>query len=100
MKTKILKTAVELAVKTNYIILTREEIAKQVPCAPTLITHHFGTMDGLRAELLNHAVQYSVKRVISQAIINNDPFIKSVPYGVLIDAAKDMYQTTITDHSY
>ncbi len=96
---KILKTAIELTKTSNYITITREHLAKQVGVAPTTITHHYKTMDGLRSVLLQHAVKYSVKRVISQAIINNDPFIKSVPYGVLIDAAKTMYQTTITDHA-
>ena len=95
MREKILKIAVELAIESNYIMITREQLAKRAGCSVTLITYHFKTMDGLRVELLNHAVRYSVKRVINQAIINNDPFIKSIPYGVLIDAAKTMYTDTV-----
>jgi len=101
MKTreKILKTFIELTETNNYITITRERLACATGVAPTTITHHFKTMDGLRSILLQHSVNCGVKRVISQAIINNDPFIKSIPYGVLIDAAKTMYQTTIRDHA-
>jgi AcrR family transcriptional regulator len=72
-RTHILDAAVLLASSGNYTQITRQEIADVAGIAPTLISHHFGTMIQLRRALMRYAVQGRHLSVIAQGLAARDP---------------------------
>ncbi len=68
----ILDAAVMLASSGNYLKITRQGIAQTAGIAPTLISHHFGTMIQLRRALMRYAVQNRHLPVIAQGLAARD----------------------------
>lgn len=75
----ILEAATLLATSGNYMSITRAGIAETADIAPTLISHHFGTMVQLRRALMRHAVQNRHLVVIGQGLAARDPQARKAP---------------------
>ena len=69
----ILEAAVALASDSHYTQITRQAIADAADIAPTLISHHFGTMPQLRRALMRYAVHGEHLQVIAQGLAARDP---------------------------
>ncbi len=75
----ILDAAVILASSGNYQQTTRQQIAETAGIAPTLISHHFGTMVQLRRALMRYAVQGRHLSVIAQGLAARDAQAQKAP---------------------
>ena len=88
---QILEAAVLLATASNYAQITRQGIAETAGIAPTLISHHFGTMCQLRRALMRYAVQNEHLAVIAQGLAARDaqaqkasPGLQTAALGTLL----------------
>lgn len=79
---QILRAALKLAPRVGYNRLTREQIATEANVAPTLITHYFGTMVGLRRDIMREAVRVECLPVIAQGIALRDRHAQKAPDDV------------------
>ena len=87
----ILDAAILLASSGNYTQITRQGIAETAGIAPTLISHHFGTMVQLRRAVMRYAVQNQHLTVIAQGLAARDkqaqkasPAIQSAALATLL----------------
>lgn len=72
-KENILKAALKLAAVGNYLVVTRDEIAKAVGVTGPALQYHFGTMARLRNELMRYAVRHRHPRVVAQGLATRNP---------------------------
>lgn len=66
IKQSILAAAIKLAVLKGYNKISRDEIAAEAVCTPSLISYHFGTMTKLRRAILGEAKRLQIITVIEQ----------------------------------
>jgi len=66
VKKSILAAALKLSIAKGYNRLSRDEIAIEAGCTPSLISYHFGTMKKLRRAILGEAKRLKVESVIKQ----------------------------------
>lgn len=66
LKATILGAAVSVARKNGLHRLTRLDVATAAECSTGIVSHHFGDMDGLRAAVVDYAVQHEVIRILAQ----------------------------------
>jgi DNA-binding transcriptional regulator YbjK len=59
--------------------LTRLSVAQEAKCSSGIVSFHFGTMDGLRREVIKLAVKSGAYSVIGQAIAAGDPYALTLP---------------------
>lgn len=78
-KAQILGAALTLCKTTSYARVTREQIAEQAKCPPTLITYHFGTMPSLRRGIMREAVRVECLPVIAQGLALRDSHALKAP---------------------
>jgi AcrR family transcriptional regulator len=67
---KIIDAAFNLSVATNYLTITRDEVATAANCAPTLVNHYFGTIADLRQVVLDKALATENSMILAQAIVS------------------------------
>lgn len=77
---EMLHAALKLAAKHGYQNVTREQIASSLGVAPSLVSHHLGTMSNLRRSLVRQAISSTELTVIAQAIAAGDPHARRVPH--------------------
>lgn len=66
-KEKILEAALELLIREGYASVNIKSIAKELNCSTQPISWHFGNMEGLRKALVQVAVEYVNKKMVSDA---------------------------------
>lgn len=69
----ILDCALELAGQSNYLSITRDQIATRVGITGSAVAYHFKTMGNLRVALMRHAVEQRDAKVVAQGLIARDP---------------------------
>lgn len=67
LKLTILGAAVGIARQAGLHKITRLEVACAAECSTGTVSHHFGDMDGLRAAVVEYAVEHEVLEIIAQA---------------------------------
>lgn len=67
IKQSILTAAIKLAIPKGYNKISRDEIAEEAGCAPSVVSYHFGTMKSLRRAILGEAKRLNVTEVLVQA---------------------------------
>jgi AcrR family transcriptional regulator len=70
--TQILAAALTLSVRSGYTRITREAIANAAGVSPGLVTHHMGTMEQLRRDVMREAVRVQCLPVIAQGLVMRD----------------------------
>ena len=55
-KAQILTTALDLAVKTHYMLVTQHTIAEELGVSKALVLHYFNSMDELRHDIVQEAI--------------------------------------------
>lgn len=75
----ILDAATRLAERHGYLKIKQREVAQSAGCAKGLVTHYFKSMDGLRDELMRHAIEENNLTIIAQGLANNHPRARRVP---------------------
>lgn len=71
-KQQILNAALEVSERTNYMDVTKKEIAYVCNLSMGSINVYFGTMDKLRKEIMRAAVKREILAIIAQGLIRND----------------------------
>ena len=79
---KILEAAIELSKLFGYRNITREQVAKGAGVATGTVSLHMGTMKQMRRSIVRHAIRTQHQRIISQAILNDDPLVRKLPVDV------------------
>lgn len=64
-KERILETSLKMIIEEGYQAVTIKSVAKTLGCSTQPISWHFGNMDNFREELLNTAVVYANKKMMS-----------------------------------
>ena len=65
-RAEILKTGVAMAAKNGLNSVTRAAMSHAVPCAPSLISHYFGTVAALRTVIMQHAIEHEVLPILAE----------------------------------
>lgn len=73
-KAAILKAAVAVAETLHYKHMTRGDIAVRAGVSPPLVTHYLGEMSSVQAAIMIYAVEHEVLKVISQGLLDGNPF--------------------------
>ena len=76
---RILAAAVKLAEKNHYCQITREQIATEARCAPSLVSSYFCNMDNLRKRLMHAAVKAGNTTIVMQGLTCSDPIARKAP---------------------
>lgn len=67
-KTDIITAAVQLALSVGYQRITRDAVARSAGVAVGTINSNFGTIEGLRREVLKYAVKGEILPIIAQGL--------------------------------
>ena len=86
-KTQIVDAGLELAEQDGLKNVRRQELAEFVGIARSLITHHFGDMNGLLEEIVRAAIDQNKLKVIGEAIL--------LGYLITADLSADMRKAAI-----
>lgn len=78
-KAQILTAALDVCANVGYARVTRDQIAEQAKCAPTLVAYHFGTMPSLRRDIMREAVRVECLPVIAQGLALRDSHALKAP---------------------
>lgn len=87
---QILVAALEMASNDHYLTITRDKIANDVGTATGNINRVFGTMSGLRVELVKYAIDQKCLAVIAQAIAAGDAAVKGLSIDLKRQALADL----------
>ena len=71
----LLDIAIELAEKHGYDKITRLQISRAAGVATGTVSNQLGTMKQMRRKIVRHATRTDNKRIIAQAIINQEPYV-------------------------
>lgn len=78
----ILIAALDCARDYGYAHMTRDMVATYAGVAPSLVSHHMGTMEELRDAVMNYAILQEDMDVVLQGLASNHPIIKTAPKKV------------------
>ncbi len=76
---QILAAALKLAMRAGYTRITREAIAAAAGVSPGLVTHHMGTMEQLRRDVMREAIRAKCLPVIAQGVVARDRHALKAP---------------------
>ena len=71
-KEEIISAALELAEKSHYQKITRNQIAKAAGVTGPAVQYHFKTMTQIRRDIMRAAVKQERLRVIAQGLVAED----------------------------
>jgi hypothetical protein len=90
-KIEILKAAVIVAARKNgWSSLTREAVAAEANCVPSLLSSYFGTMPAFRRTLMREAVRVGNLSIIAQGLAAGDPHAIKAPPKVCAAALNQL----------
>ena len=75
---EILAAAVVLAGEGNLYSMSAHQIGKKSDCSRTLVHQYFDTITNLRNKVIDFAICSDVESILAQAIVANDPRVKSI----------------------
>ena len=78
-QTSILEAAAHLAHGDGYQRITQSDISKAANVSHGLITHHFGSMENLRAQLMQWAIDNGDMRILAQGLATSHPIALAAP---------------------
>jgi len=87
-KQRILLAAIEMADRSNYLTLQREDVAIKAGVSVSLVTAYFKDMPSLRQEVLKAAVDRELPRIVLQGLCAKDPIALHAP-----EALKELAKT-------
>jgi len=62
-----------LAITDGYENITRDQIAEELGCAPSLIPYKMGSMADLRRHIIAYAIALDCKPVVAQGLVRLHP---------------------------
>lgn len=85
---EILAAAVVLCELHGIYSLKRDDVADKANCAQGSVNAHFGTIEGLRREVMRHAVTVGNLNIVAQGLAINDGIALTAPEKLRRAAAK------------
>ncbi len=70
---EILAAATTVALKTDYRLMTREQIAEQAGITGPTVHHYFGSIAGLKKAVMRAAIRDGTLEIIAQGLLGKDP---------------------------
>ena len=65
-----------LASRQGYQNITREQVAKAADVGAGTVNLHYSSMAQLKKTIVRHAVRVGNNKIIAQAIVCNEPYVK------------------------
>jgi len=87
----ILNAAVEEAKKVGYTNIRRDDVSARAKVSKGLVTYYFKSLENLRIEVMQYAIDKGVDIVVAQGLVIGDPLAIGAPQGIKDKAA--MYLT-------
>lgn len=81
-KNQILDTAISLAAESHYMLVTQDEIANILNISKSLILTYFYTMDELRYDIVQKAIDTDNIQIINQARATGHKLAHTVPEDI------------------
>ena len=81
-KAQILTKALELAAESHYMVVTQSEIAEALGISMSLILSYFSSMDELRHDIIQEAINVDNRQVRMQALTTGDKLTHTIPGGL------------------
>ena len=78
-KAQILNVAVDISFRLGYYALTRDGVASAAGTSFSLVTKYFGTMQGLKDEVMKEAISREIPEIILQGMVIDDPIAMNAP---------------------
>lgn len=82
----ILAAAVEVAKSQRLAEMTRAGVAREAGVAPGLVSHYFGDMAALRAEIMTQAVREGILAIVAEGLALRDPIAQAAPEELKFNA--------------
>lgn len=93
LREKILQAAVDTALKRGLSCIRRLEVARIATAAPATINYHFGSMEGLRNAVIQHAIEKEILPLIAQGLVQKHPLVVTkLPEALQRKAARSLYE--------
>lgn len=86
---KILDAAVKLATDGSYVDIRRKSVAQAAGVADASINVYFGTMDKLRSQVIQYAMENKLLAIIRQAVVSKHPLAEKMPKELIREAMLD-----------
>lgn len=77
-RAQILNEAVKIATKHGYTTLTRNNVAEAAGVTNGLVSHYFGSINGLKDAVVQKALSDSIFPILAQAILAKDPNVSNI----------------------
>lgn len=87
---QIVSAALKLAAKSNYLYITRDEVAAEAGVSKGLIFRYCGTMDDLKQAVLKAAITEENVAVLAQGLVNRETIAQEAPQGLKDRAAAQL----------
>jgi TetR/AcrR family transcriptional regulator, transcriptional repressor of bet genes len=84
----ILRAALQVAEADNFSNVTRETVANKAEVSLSLVTHYFGSMDLLRDEIMQAAIDEPVLIVVAQGLACRHSIALGAPEALKQKAAR------------
>lgn len=90
-KQKIIDVAVEHARAGSYLTIHRTEIAAEAGVAVSLVSYHFGSVEGVRDAVMQWAVDNNDHVIVAQGLVHGHPIAINAPASVRSLALSELY---------
>lgn len=78
-KEEIMIAAIVVAERDGFMVMRREDVAKQAKCANGSVNRYFGNMNQLRRAVMRRAVTTKNLQIIAQGIVVKDKHAMKAP---------------------
>jgi AcrR family transcriptional regulator len=89
-KEQLLAVALTEARKIGYSRVTLQIVAQAASCAPSTVSHYFGTMTQLRRAMMRAAIKREVLEVIAQGLVDRNPQALAAPESLRASALQTL----------
>lgn len=90
IKDKILLKAIQLAGRSGFRNVTRQDIATALGIAAGSVSYHFKDMRKLRTAVMQHAVDTRNLSVLAQGLADKHPRALAAPVDLRLQAARSL----------
>lgn len=86
-KASILDAALSIGRELGMPLLSRESVARRAGCAPSLVSHYFGTVPELKQAVMREAIAREDLPLVAAGLAVGDTIAKTAPFELRQRAA-------------
>lgn len=83
---KIISIACDMAEMTHYQHIRRDQLASALGYSSGVVTNAIGSVDQLRDDVVQFAIENRRHRVIAQAVIDRHPSVARLPHEARVES--------------